>query len=236
MRILGTPSPSAAISWVDSVTQNAATGALESYVDNSRTYSKGTATVAEAGGDALITWGRWTNGTDASTEPGFTPATYSANQGMHFVLGSMTPTAYLDTQTSGTATFTLSGATSPTYGDGATAPGTFSGNVAVAWGGTANTKVGVDFTVTMPDTTYRIVSTGGTATPASSQVGTSGQPRFSGDIPVTSAGRACGGGNCLANINGFFAGATAERAGLIYQIRSDGGTSTSVNGAAVFTR
>jgi hypothetical protein len=196
------------------------------------------APVAEPGSDALITWGRWTNGTTAPTAPGESPVAYSANQGMHFILGAMTPTAYLESQTSGTATFSLLGATKPTYGDGATAPGTFAGNVAVAWGGTSGpARIGVDLTVTMPDKTYQILSTGGTANPAASAITTGNNAKFFGDASVVGApGRACVGGNCAAYIDGFLAGATAQRAGLVYQIRSDASIATSVSGAAVFSR
>jgi hypothetical protein len=223
---------------VTAVNQNATTGALESYYQDVYTTSKGTAQVAEAGGDALITWGRWTNGSMVPGDPTAPNVVLTANQGMHFVLGAMTPKSYLESQTSGTASYSLLGATKPTYLDGATAPGTLTGNIGVTWRGTTSGAfIGVDLTVTMPDTTYRIVSAGGATNPEQYNIMTGNNAAFNGNVSMAGApGRACAGGNCVVDINGFLAGATAQRAGLTYVVRSDGVTGARVNGAAVFAR
>ena len=197
---------------------------------------RGTATspAAETGGDSLITWGRWTSGTTTGTA-GVAPLTLGANQGFHYVVGAATPAASMPA--SGTATFTLMGATKPTFGDGALAPGTFTGSMAVQWGGAAATKVGVDFNITMPgDGSYRLMSNGGVSTPTTSLISTSTGSAFSGPAAVTftgaGTGRACTGA-CSGNVNGFFAGPSAERAGAVYMIGFGG---TGIQGAAAFTR
>jgi hypothetical protein len=188
----------------------------------------------ETGGDSLITWGRWTNGTTTGTA-GVGPLALGPNQGFHYVVGAATPAAGMPA--SGTATFTLMGATKPTFGDGALAPGTFTGSMAVQWGGAAATKVGIDFNITMPgDASYRLMSAGGVATPGTSLISTSlaSGSAFSGpaNVTVTGTGRACPGA-CSGNVNGFFAGPSAERAGAVYMIGLGG---TGIQGAAAFTR
>jgi hypothetical protein len=195
---------------------------------------------AETGGDSLITWGRWTSGTRTGTTIG--TSTPNANQGFHYVVGAATPPANIPT--SGTATFNLMGATKPTFGDGAFAPGTFTGSMAVQWGGAAATKVGVDFTIAMAgDASYRLMSTGGVATPATSEISTSGGSSFTGQLstntgnitvtPTGGTGRACG-APCFANVSGFFAGQTATRAGVVYNIGTI--STTAIQGAAAFSR
>jgi hypothetical protein len=209
-----------------------------------------TATLADNGTDGTITWGRWQNGTMTGTI--FTgtdhTVTLSASQGHHFAAGSLTPEGSLPG--SGTATFNLVGATKPTFGDGASAPGTFTGSAAVQWGGaTANTRVGVNFTVAMPgDATYTIVSAGGLANPAISDIrliGTAqgGPSQFSGAAATTSSGRGCsGGGQCFTDVNGFFAGPNAERIGLSYKIQGgfirgiNAAPGNAIYGAAAFAR
>jgi hypothetical protein len=220
----------------------AAGGQLDSFVTTGGSpgsqinIARGTAQspAAETGGDSLITWGRWTGGTTTGTGAGF-PVTFGPNQGFHYVVGAATPPANLPA--SGTATFTLMGATKPTFTDGALAPGTFTGSVAVQWGGAATTKVGVDFNITMPgDASYRLMSAGGVVTPGTSLISTSvaNGSAFTGpaNVTVTGTGRACPGA-CSGNVNGFFAGPNAERAGAAYMI---GVGATSIQGAAAFTR
>jgi hypothetical protein len=203
----------------------------------------GTATLADNGTDGTITWGRWQNGSVTGTiVTGVNQnVTLTANQGHHFALGALTPEANLPT--TGIATFSLIGATKPTFGDGASAPGTFNGSAAVQWGGaTANTRVGVNFTVAMPgDATYSIVSTGGLANPAASDIrliGTAqgGPSQFSGSAATSSSGRACAGSaTCFTDVNGFFAGPNAERLGVSYKVLGAiNRTNTTTPGSAIY--
>ena len=201
---------------------------------------RGTATTAEGGGDSLITWGRWTGGT--FTGPlSFLAAsdarrTFNPNQGLHYVVGAETPVGGLPLR--GTATFNLLGATNPTWGDGALAPGTFTGSMAVRWGGaTPSTKVGANFTVTMPgDRTYSIVTSGGLVNPAASEIAiVNNTARFSGFVQAANpGGRAECSAFCDVSVRGFFAGPAAERAGIAYTVGIGG--PKVISGAAAFTK
>ena len=169
----------------------------------------------------VIAWGRWigpANVVDGSPGPGLlTGFNPGVDTGYHYVVGL--PTAVMPT--SGTATYTLVGATKPTYADGSATPGTFSGSLSVTFGGI--TTVNGNFAITgMGDGRgYAITGTGCTAS-SSFQLVTS----------VTGSGGACGCG-CSSNVQGFFAGASAERAGVNYHI-SD--SFKNVVGAAAFTK
>jgi hypothetical protein len=85
----------------------------------------------------------------------------------------------------------------------------------------------MNLNVTMPDRAYAI---GGNAPISGSTF--SGFQDLQGSGSLTISGCASG---CNALINGFFAGATAERAGLAYHI-NDWAISKDVLGAAAFTK
>jgi hypothetical protein len=186
---------------------------------------------AEFGSDGILAWGRWTgqvNFIDGG-EGIVIPETYDANQGFHYVVGM--PTASMPTI--GTATYSLMGATSPTYADGRTAPGTFTGSLGVTFGGSAS--VTGNFQVSMPDGkgwTWGIDTSTATGSPFFSQnVSDFSSPGIQG------IGGACGFTcSCSASVTGFFAGTTAERAGMSYGIRdsSNGPSGSDVVGAAAF--
>ncbi|MGH8664517.1 MAG: hypothetical protein ACREUX_09645, partial [Burkholderiales bacterium] len=179
-------------------------------------FDLGTGTHADFGTDGILAWGRWVGTVTANSSP----QTYSGNQGVHYVIGL--PTAVMPT--SGTATYTLLGATSPTYVDGAVSPGTFSGVLAVDFGGALRTPA-VDMTlgVGIGGRTYAVV---GTAFISSGV--------FSGNPTVTDVSGACGSG-CTASVQGFFAGPSAERAGLGYHI-NDSIIKKDIVGAAAFAK
>jgi hypothetical protein len=137
------------------------------------------------------------------------------------VLG--TPTSELPTE--GTATYTLAGATRPTYLLGVTAPGTFSGSLNVTFGATATINT-VDWQVAMPDRTFLIANTQMISTQSSA---------FSATGIAT---QGCVNATCTAAISGFFAGAGAERIGAGYQI-TDGvaaAPGNNVVGTAAFRK
>jgi hypothetical protein len=117
----------------------------------------------------------------------------------------------------GSATYTLLGATSPTYIDGSTPPGTFSGSLSVIFGATA--FIDANFTVVMPDQTYGMSVKGAQTSTA----------LFSFSPIMTGC---C---SCSGSVEGFFAGPTAERAGVGYEI-NDSDTGKDVVGAAAFTK
>jgi len=206
-------------------------------------FTRGTTSSGEVGSDGIITWGRWILGTPGGILFGSAPNALTNTQALHYIAGVPTSPAALPI--SGTATFNLLGATSPTFGNGIGGVGSVTaGTLAVAWGGSATTKIGMDMSINMPgDAIYRIQTTGGLATPGTSQIAINpGSSLFSGNIsmPNPTAGRACLAGGCIANISGFFAGAAAERAGVAYGL-SDGTLSggipiNGIFGAAAFKR
>ena len=236
---------------VTAITQDGTTGLITSYTKTGiDTYVKNTAQGADVGGDALITWGRWTNGTPQLLGTGggsYDGATIGVEQGFHYVIGKPSPSL----PATGTANFTLLGATKPTFSDGSASfpAGTLTSTgpiaMAVEWGGTAATKLGVDLTVTMPnDVAYRIQTPGGIANPGdgANTLTTGGSAMFSGfSVPVTTTGvgRACSGGACDATIKGLFSGTDGARAGLVYTVKSTvgpPGLTPNIVGAATFTK
>jgi hypothetical protein len=175
---------------------------------------------ADFGTDGILAWGRWigpvtgdTCGECALNE------NYDSNSGLHYVVGLPTPSM----PSIGTATYTLLGATRPTYLDGGTAPGTFNGTLSVDFEGLT---VGMSLNVVMPDANYAI---GGTAPISGSTFSGSADPFGGGSLSISGTNCSC---SCSALVNGFFAGPSAERAGLGYHINN---TNFTVGGDVVGT-
>jgi hypothetical protein len=163
---------------------------------------------ADFGSDGILTWGRWTG-------PVTLPSglqNYVPNQGFHYVVGA--PTPVLPTNIAN-ATYVLSGASQPTYLDGSSAPGTFSGSLNVVFA--AQATINGQFQAAMPDRTFAWTATGGTSS-------------SSFDLLTTPTG-GCQTA-CTIATTGFFAGPTAERAGVGYSIVDN----KTVIGAAAFRR
>jgi hypothetical protein len=202
-----------------------AAGRLTAITDSiGQNFSSDGTPFSDFGNDGIIAWGRWTGRvTGLANIDGLLTVdeTYNANQGFHYVVGM--PTASMPLL--GSATYTLLGATRPTYIDGSTAPGTFSGSLNVDF--TALT-VGMNLNVAMPD--GRGYGVGGTAQIAGNIIlGSSGN-----GLTTSGTGGACTSG-CNALVSGFFAGTSAERAGLGYHI-NDFVTGKDVIGAAAFKK
>ncbi|MCO6435982.1 MAG: hypothetical protein J5J06_02715, partial [Phycisphaerae bacterium] len=210
------------VPWVVTMSSATATfdglGRMTEIVDllDQKFISDGTS-IVDYGNDGLIAWGRWTGNVTGQAEIDGMNAineTYDGNKGLHFVVGMPTPSL----PTSGVATYSLLGATRPTYADGSQAPGSFNGSLSVDFG-TSVATINANFTVTMPDRTYGM--TGSTSTSSAA---------FSISPSVTGCAS-----SCSASIEGFFAGATAERAGVGYHI-DDFAANKDVLGAAAFTK
>ncbi len=162
--------------------------------------------------DGILAWGRWIGPLTINICEGVCGANdYNANQGLHYVIGK--PTAVLPT--TGGGEYRMVGATQPTYTDGSTAPGKFIGSLSVDF---ANPKIVANFNVAMPDRSYGFTAT---TTNVSSAFSMS---------TFTVAG--CASPCCSASANGFFAGASAERAGVTYQVFD----TKTVQGAAAFAK
>jgi len=166
--------------------------------------------------DGIVAWGRWIG--DVSVLGA--NVSYSANQGLHYVVGLPTLTMPL----TGTATYTLLGATRPTYTDGSATPGSFSGSLNVDFGALA---VGLALNVGIDSKNYSI---GGSAGILGSAFSSS-----LGSVTISEAGGGCGVSGCSASVDGFFSGVNAIRAGLGYSI-SDINASKTIEGTAAFAK
>jgi hypothetical protein len=178
---------------------------------------------ADSGTDGVVAWGRWIGTVRIACDPAFPCAstvTYGANQGLHYVVGI--PTAVLPTNSTASWTgSTLLGATSPTYVDGHTGPGTFSGSLNVTFGATAN--VAMTFQVAMPDRTYNFSGSTTTSAATFSLSGSASSPT------------SCSAAGCNVNVAGTFFGPSADRAGTTYLVK-DVGANQSIVGAAAFAK
>lgn len=224
-------------------TMDSSTGALLGYDTNSAAANNsreniliGSNAVAELGGNANITWGRWNGGSTTGNFYGSsgTPGAIGATQGFHYVIGTAAVVP-----TTGTATLTLLGATKPSVGSGGL--GSFTGTIKVDY---ASNKVGVDLTVAMPDHTYHVVSTGGLTTPSTSELSIdidsfnsiNGGDAVFGSIPMPLGGTACTASNCFFMFDGMVVGASgSNQVGGTYMIYTSSPGAGSVHGAAVFT-
>jgi hypothetical protein len=84
-----------------------------------------------------------------------------------------------------------------------------------------------------------VTTSGGTTTPAQSEITSNTRTayRFYGNVPVTmgAAGAACmGAPNCQATVEGFFAGPSADRIGIVITLKA--GSTQGVQVAAAFAR
>jgi hypothetical protein len=202
-----------------------AVGRMTSISDSfGQSFTYNGAPFTDFGNDGIIAWGRWTGNVTGLANirgPLAVNENYSANQGLHYIVGM--PTAQMPTV--GSATYTLLGATSPTYLDGSTAPGTLTGNLNVNFG---QMTVGVSLNVAMPD--GKGYGVGGAAQISGNFIfGSTGT-----GLATSGTGGACING-CNALVNGFFAGTSAERVGLGYHI-NDIASSKDVIGAAAFKK
>ena len=191
-----------------------ADGSLNSFVKSGLTTSQGTATMADYGGDSIIGWGRWANGTVTIDN---VATALGANQGLHHFWGVPTPTM----PTTGTATYTLLGSTKPTEITGAWAPGTFnSASLSVNFAtGVVSSSLNL-YINPGPNNNYVVSGTGSIGGNGFSITGMSG------------TGSGCASG-CSGDVSGRFFGTTAERAGLTYKI-NEFATSRTIIGTATF--
>jgi hypothetical protein len=128
----------------------------------------------------------------------------------------------------GTATYTLIGATRPTFVDGSATTGSFIGILTVDFD-VRSPSVLMDLSITAGTFGYRING-------STNFTGNTFSTSFVGGEGLTgTAGGACGGCGCSADVKGFFAGTDAARAGLGYQI-NDSSTPSDIIGTAAFEK
>ncbi len=185
-------------------------GSLNSFTAGGLTSSQGTAQMADFNGsDSIIKWGRWTNGNITLDN---TPTTLTANQGFHHFWG--VPTAAMPT--TGTGTYSLLGATSPTEAAGLLTSGTLS-----------SASMSVNFGAQ----TFSL-SLAGTISGVATNFSATGSGSISGNnIQNTGISGLIGACAASGSVNGKFFGASAERAGIAYKLTD--GISTVIGAAAL---
>jgi hypothetical protein len=180
------------------------------------------AEVLDSGFDQAVGWGRWSNG--VFTAGGVGNVQVGATQGLHYVYGVPTLPANLPT---GTATYSVVGATQATSSDGSLGLGAFSGTLA---GGNV---LRADFTAGTVNVGFQVdFGSNGVYAVNNQQLSLSGAT-FSG-AGLAATGPSCAGAGCTGSVNGFFAGPAAERAGLGYQISDP--NSLTISGAAALAK
>lgn len=227
------------------ITVNASNG-IESFTASSGSaVARGTAAIAESGAtvgtsaDSRIYWTRWSGGRTTSADTGQV-IDVPLNGGVH-ILHLPTASAI---PTSGTAQYSLAGATSPTVADGSIAPGLFTGALGVDF---KTSKVGIDFRVAIGGFSYDIATAGKATAPNNggldfvtfiSGTGTVNGYGFIDRIAVATGGPACAGATtCNASLTGLASGAGATAFGVGYSIapgRGDAVTGNKISGVAAF--
>jgi len=167
------------------------------------TYTLGGTHAEFATADGVLAWGRWIGQKNSNSN--FSSDTYTANQGLHYVVGLPTPQASLPTGVS--YTYNMLGATRPTITDGSVAAGTLS----------SATLIG-NFSTNLVTAAFA-GNIGGKAFSASvSGMGLSpGTASFSGSGYYSGSLQACAGSG---SVQGFFSGSGATHAGFTYQLNN----------------
>jgi len=186
------------------------------------TYALGTATVVESGfdPDTGLTWGRWSGGTATVTNGSSTTNLNLANNSLHYIFaGSQSGPVALPL--TGTASYSVIGSTTPTNGAGAT--------------GTLNSAtLNVDFTNRLVNAAVNVSVAGQTWNGSANNMPIYRDQYFSAytgnPIPgapnpsplAISCTPNCG-TNATGSFDGFFAGSSGQRAGMMYNLGGNQG-------------
>jgi len=171
------------------------------------TVGPGTAKFAQLFSDGILAWGRLTNGTLDGTPVGsgdHAGGQYTLAESFHYIIG-----APVIAQPVGSVNYGLLGGTDPTFGP-------VSGSGTVALGTLTGASMSVDFGLQSLTFTLSLLDPLGAAINFSNGFASifSGALFAGTDLSGTGA---CS-GVCSVSINGFFAGANAERAGFSYEV------------------
>ncbi len=199
--------------------------------------SRGTAFYAETetASDAYVSWGRWKSGAVDLRILGI-PASINLSywQGLHYLVG--VPTLLMPT--TGSFSYSLTGATLATTSDGSVAPGTLSAAAVVQFGSGSATRVGIQGSVAFSNSSLQFSSNGGTNNVAGSNLNMTSANTFSGLLVTTQTGTGpvnCATSGCTTQLRGGFYGPDAARMGIDYSITGSGSNRT-INGVGVFTK
>jgi hypothetical protein len=139
----------------------------------------------------------------------------------HSPIYTVSATPAVDMPASGTASYSITGGSGPTYSDGHGGVGTASGGMVVTFNG-AKSTLGLDLKFAFNDgNTYQMTSTGGLTAPSQSQIQLGINGAFQGSsLGVSGIGssNACGKSACVGSVSGLLTGTAAERAALAYGI------------------
>lgn len=177
----------------------------------------GTASAQSAGNDGIIAWGRWVNGTTAG-DGRFSLQNFSGNSALHYLVGL----AATNIPTTGVATYSMLGATQPT----------FTGNISSA---TLNSSsIDVNFGSTNATFHINLTVDGGTVStkPAGLAI-TNFSGRLSGSASAIDIPSTIFYSFKSLNVQGFLAGDGAVRAGMAYHFDLD---SNTLNGAIAYKK
>ena len=147
-----------------------------------------------------------------------TSVRFNGSSSHHYVVGI--PTADMP---SGSATYSLLGATSPTLASGAGTPGSVSSASLTANFDLAQVSLGMNLSVN--GTPYAV-------SVPNMAIGTPDSFRFGGTGTATN-GVDCISVGCTTDVDGYFAGSGAAYAGLGYKVSIPG---DNINGAAAFKK
>ncbi len=185
------------------------TGTLVSYDGFEGVTTVGTATGISSGNDGVIAWGRWANGTTGGVSPHSGQDTTTPSE-LHYVVGIAPATM----PASGTATYSMIGATPPSSFESVTV---------------VSSSLTVNFGTGSGAMHAQFVWNG-------SNVGT-----MPGGASLSVSGSTFNGGGCMAgpfctqniNFSGIFAGDQASRAGLAYTLNVNG---SGAHGAIAYSK
>jgi hypothetical protein len=178
---------------------------------------------AIAGGftDGIIGWGRWTAGADTNHIAGGTSSGDNALNNAHYIVGKPTSSADMTALSNANliGTYALMGYTLPTAYSPSTGVTTGSGGI--------TGSLTADFNGGTVGYNLNNISVGGAT------YGISGSASVSGAKFSDSGGTVTGGGGSAGGlgVEGFFVGANAVRAGLVYQFLD---STKTISGAAAF--
>jgi hypothetical protein len=180
-------------------------------------------TLMEPGSNGTLAWGRWTGDLIDTSSSGVKTLTFGPNQGFHYVTGIPTAAASLP----GTGIFTYDllpgGATSPTFANGADAPGVL--NTASLTGNFLSGDLSAHLVAAGAGLTFD-----GIAVNAKSTIGLPFS--LSGTYTTSGCGLRTG---CQLSVEGFFAGADAAFAGITYNFANTA-QGSDLSGAAALGR
>jgi len=174
----------------------------------------GTLSTSDLNIDGALTLGRWSAGTLGGRYYNLPALTIQPGGGLHWVVGRATASP----PTTGVVTYTVSKATSPTFGNpvliAAVVP--LAGSITVDF---ATGKVALDLTFTYGSGVYTIRTTGVSANPGSSEVSIDSAQRneFGGAGQISTAA-STGTSGYTTYVRGFFAGTSAEQAAIALRV------------------